>query len=184
MNSPALAPLDTLRTLVLDAAWRPIRAIGWERAISLDLCDRVEVLEYYDRMVRTATDAFPLPAVIRARKYVARHPGTVTLTRRNVLIRDGGRCQYCGARPGTTGLTLDHVMPRSRGGKTTWDNVVACCVTCNRKKAARTPSEARMPLLTVPRVPDAVELGRDGLAATAPPPQWDGYLIRKKRRLA
>ena len=172
-------PLDALRTLVIDSAWRPIRAIGWERAMTLDLGDRVEVLEYYDRMVHTATAAFPLPAVVRARKYVSKHPARVNVSRRNVMIRDGSCCQYCGARSPSSGLTLDHVVPRSRGGASSWDNLVACCATCNRKKADRTPAEAKMPLIARPRVPDAVELGRDGLSLTAPPPEWVGYLRKR-----
>lgn len=178
MNLAEHTPLDAFRTLVLDSAWRPIRAIGWERAMCLDLADRVDVLEYYAREVQTAMEAFPLPAVIRARRYVARHPGRVALTRRNLLIRDNSCCQYCGKRPGHAGLTLDHILPRSRGGRSSWQNLVVCCGPCNRKKANRTPDEAQMPLLTEPRVPEAIELGRDGLALAEPPQEWLDYLAR------
>jgi 5-methylcytosine-specific restriction endonuclease McrA len=169
-------PLTDFRTLVLDATWRPVRAIGWERAITLGLGTRVEVLEYYGRMVHTASAAFALPAVILVRRYVSKHPGRVSMSRRNILTRDRHRCGYCGAR--ALPLTLDHIHPRSRGGRSTWENLITCCGACNRKKGDRTPREARMPLLVTPRRPSAVEFGRDGLALADPPDEWSNYLAK------
>lgn len=169
--------LDGLRTLVLDAAFRPMHAVRWQRAMVLDLLDRVDVLEYYDAVVNSASDAFPLPAVIRHRGHVRRGPRAVALTRRNLIARDGHRCQYCGDVLPPRELTVDHVMPRSRGGGSTWENLVAACGPCNRAKGDRTPEEAAMPLLARPRKPSVLAMGREGLFRGDLPPQWSHYLL-------
>lgn len=168
--------LSGVRTLVLDAGFRPMHAVRWQRAMVLDLLDRVDVLEYYNRVVRTAADAFPLPAVIRHRGYVRKGPRRVALTRRNLLARDGMQCQYCGRVCPPRELTIDHVHPRSRGGGGTWENLTTACATCNRKKGNRTPTEANMPLLSKPRVPSALSIGRQGLFRGQPPREWIDYL--------
>jgi 5-methylcytosine-specific restriction endonuclease McrA len=168
--------LHDLRTLVLDAAFRPLHAIRWQRAMVLDLLDRVDVLEYYDAVVRTSTDAFPLPAVVRHRAFVQRGPRRVALTRGNLLARDGCRCQYCGEAFASRELTIDHVLPRSKGGPSTWENLVIACGPCNRRKGDKTPAEAGMPLLTRPRRPMVLTMDRDGLFTGAHPSEWEEYL--------
>ncbi|MCA9568826.1 MAG: HNH endonuclease [Myxococcales bacterium] len=168
--------VDGLRTLVLDAAFRPLHAIRWQRAMVLDLLDRVDVLEYYDAVVRTSRDVFPLPAVVRHRGYVQRGPGRIALTRRNLLARDGSTCQYCGHHGVSRELTVDHVMPRSRGGGSTWDNLVIACGPCNRKKGDRTPREAGMPLLSRPMQPTGIALGSDGMISGQTPLEWAQWL--------
>lgn len=142
----------------------------------LDLGERVEVLEYYERTIRTAHAEFPLPAVIRVPGWLHRLPQVVPPTRRNVLLRDGFECCYCG-RPGTSAeLTIDHVQPRSRGGRTSWSNVVTACAPCNRRKGDRTPAEAGMPLSEEPREPSALQLGRRGMVVGDAPAEWVPYL--------
>lgn len=168
--------LSGLRTLVLDAAFRPLHAIRWQRAMVLDLLDRVDVLEYYDAVVRTSRDAFPLPAVVRHRGYIRKGPRRVALTRNNLIARDGGRCQYCAEVFHPRLLTIDHVIPRSRGGPSTWENLAIACGPCNRKKGDKTPREAKMPLLTTPRAPTVLAMGREGLFTGAPPREWSDYL--------
>lgn len=168
--------VDGLRTLVLDAAFRPLHAVRWQRAMVLDLLDRVDVLEYYDAVVRTSRDAFPLPAVVRHRGFVRKGPRRVALTRRNILARDGATCQYCGVRPGLRHLTLDHVLPSSRGGPSTWENLVVACGPCNRRKGDRTPREAGMPLARLPRRPEVLSLGREGMFGGGMPAEWADYL--------
>lgn len=168
--------MDGLRTLVLDAAFRPLHAVRWQRAMVLDLLDRVDVLEYYDAVVRTSSDVFPLPAVIRHRGYVRKGPKRVALTRRNLLTRDDNRCQYCGERPPVRELTIDHILPRSRGGDSSWTNLVIACGPCNRAKGDKTPEEADMPLLSRPVQPRMLAIGRDGLYAGVPPLEWNPYL--------
>ncbi|MEZ4316623.1 MAG: HNH endonuclease [Myxococcota bacterium] len=168
--------LDGLRTLVLDAAYRPMHAVRWQRAMVLEILDRVDVLEYYDHVVRSAQDVFQLPAVVRHRGYVRRGPRQVALTRRNLLARDNNRCQYCGKGFAMTELTVDHVQPRSRGGASTWENLVTACAPCNRGKGDRTPDEAKMPLLSVPKRPTVIAVGRHGLFRGDLPDEWSLYL--------
>lgn len=169
--------LDACRALLLDRSYRPVRAVGWRRALLLELAARVEVLEYYERMVRTPTTSFPLPAVIRAVRWVERGPQPVALSRRNVLARDGHACGYCGRAGLGRDLTIDHVLPRSRGGRTAWENVVTACAPCNRDKGDRTPEEAGMALVVAPRAPTALQLGRRGMIETADPPlEWRPWL--------
>lgn len=173
--------LDGLRTLVLDAAYRPMHAVRWQRAMVLDLLDRVDVLEYYDEVVRTQEDTFPLPAVIRQRGYVRRGRRLVALTRRNLLCRDDFTCQYCGARPPLRELTMDHVLPSSRGGATTWENLVTACATCNRRKGNRTPEEANLRAVR-PTRPGVLSLGKDGLFRhQETPPEWSAYVVEGRR---
>ncbi|MEQ1507327.1 MAG: HNH endonuclease [Myxococcota bacterium] len=169
--------LDRYRVLLLDKAYRPLRALSWRRAMLLDLAGRVEVLQYYDAVVRTPSRTYPMPAVIRVPNWVERTQPAVALTRRNVLLRDGNACVYCGFTGVGRQLTIDHVLPRSRGGRTSWDNVVTACAPCNRRKGDRTPIEADMPLAGIPRHPSALQLGRRGMIATGdPPPEWRAWL--------
>jgi len=171
-----MSRLDGIRSLLLDATYAPIRAISWKRAIVLDLQDRIDVVEYYDEVVHTPHDALPLPAVVRLRQYLKVFSRGVSFTRRNVLLRDGFECQYCGARPGVGELTLDHVLPRSRGGLLTWDNVVAACKPCNRRKGSRTPHEAKMVLRRRPEKPLCLPIVRPGLSWAETPAEWAEYL--------
>ena len=136
------------KVLVLNASYEPLNITSWRRATVLLMKGKAERLEYNGKFLYTD---FPQPTVIRLRHYVRVPYMEVPLTRRNILHRDGHTCQYCGY----TGdkLTLDHVIPKSRGGGETWENIVAACVCCNVKKGSRTPQEARMPLRHLPRQP-------------------------------
>jgi 5-methylcytosine-specific restriction endonuclease McrA len=104
--------------------------------------------------VRSPSISLPLPSVIRLLKYYRVPYRMIELSRKNIIRRDNYRCQYCGKKTST--LTIDHVIPKSRGGTDTWDNLVAACVKCNNKKGNRTPSEANMPLLKKPRKPNHI----------------------------
>lgn len=165
------------RALLLDKTYRPLRAVGWRRAVLLGFSGRADVLQFYAREVRTPAASFPLPAVIRLPGWVDRVPQALALSRRNVLLRDGHVCAYCGsAEPGQP-LTIDHVVPRSRGGRNTWDNVVAACGPCNRRKGDRTPDEAGLVLRVPPRAPSALQLGRRGMIVVGEPPEeWRSWL--------
>ncbi|ERN40241.1 restriction endonuclease [Rubidibacter lacunae KORDI 51-2] len=136
------------KVLVLNASYEPLNLTSWRRAVVLLLKGKAEQLEHNGKLVYTQ---FPLPTVIRLRHYVRVPYKEIPLTRRNILERDNNMCQYCGTR--NEQLTLDHVLPRSRGGPETWENIVAACVRCNVRKGSRTPREANMPLNRHPRRP-------------------------------
>ena len=181
--------------LLLNADYTPLTVIDWQRATLLILEGRVELVEVYvGRVLRTISRVYPWPAVVRLKRFA---PVRVRLRfhRGNVLARDGYRCQYCGLRPrpGNGGrmheLTIDHVVPRAQArdgtvrlatGRrvpvTCWENVVAACVQCNLRKADRTPEQARMRLLSVPRVPTPIDVLRMNLHREEIPREWMDYL--------
>jgi len=132
------------RVLLLNATYEPLRVISWKRAITLLTLDKVEVLETYDRVVRSVTLAIRLPAVVRLIHLVRFRKHTIRFSRENIYIRDKYQCQYCAESKHASDLTYDHVIPKSRGGKTAWENIVTCCLPCNKKKGGRTPKQARM----------------------------------------
>jgi len=140
--------------LVLNASFEPLSVVSIQRAIVLLLKEKAEVVEAAEAVLRSEHLTLPVPLVIRLVYYV-RIPHRISLpvSRRALLVRDRYTCQYCGVQPGRQHLTIDHVIPRSRGGKTTWDNVVAACKKCNSKKGNKTPAEANMQLLTQPARP-------------------------------
>ncbi|NBO30737.1 MAG: HNH endonuclease [Cyanobacteria bacterium WB6_1B_304] len=136
------------KVLVLNASFEPLNITSWRRAVVLLLKGKAESIEHNDKFIYPE---FPLPTVIRLRHYVAVPYKEIPLTRRNLLHRDGHSCQYC-AYTGED-LTLDHVLPRSRGGVDSWDNMVTACIRCNIKKGNRTPKEAGMVLRNQPHKP-------------------------------
>src|SRR5210317_369217 len=127
------------RVLLLNATYEPLRVISWKRAITLLTLDKVEVLETYDCVVRSVTLAIRLPAVVRLIHLVRFRKHTIRFSRENIYIRDKYQCQYCAGSMNASDLTYDHVIPKSMGGKTAWENIVTCCLTCNKKKGGRTP---------------------------------------------
>lgn len=139
------------QVLVLNQNYEPLNVTTVHRAISLVLADKAEVLEHNGHVVRSFSRSIVAPSVVRLSYYVRRPVPELKLTRKSIFARDGHRCQYCGK--GDVALTLDHVLPRARDGKTQWDNVVTCCVKCNNIKGNRTPKEAGMRLLRIPRRP-------------------------------
>jgi 5-methylcytosine-specific restriction endonuclease McrA len=140
--------------LVLNASYEPLNIVSVQRAIVLLLKEKAELIEAAKAKIRAERLQMDVPLVIRLVAYVPiprRLP--LPLSRRTVLARDLYTCQYCGVQPGRTELTIDHIVPRSRGGATTWENVVAACGPCNRRKGNRTPHEANINLQTSPGRP-------------------------------
>ncbi|GCE64532.1 HNH endonuclease [cyanobiont of Ornithocercus magnificus] len=132
--------------LVLNASYEPLNITTWRRALVMMLKGKAESLESdSERTVRPGTN---LPTVIRLRQFVHVPFRQLPLTRRNIFHRDGNLCQYCGCC--SEQLSIDHVVPRSRGGADTWENVTTACLRCNVRKGNRTPQEAGMPLRQVP----------------------------------
>lgn len=140
--------------LLLNASFEPLRVISWQRAVSMLFLGKIEIVEEYEHNIRSVSVVIKAPAVVRLLKYVQLGRKSPPLCRSNILARDDFQCQYC-AKPLTSKeATLDHVIPRSQGGKTCWENIVCCCSVCNRKKGGRTPAEARMSVLKKPTRPD------------------------------
>ena len=139
--------------LVLNASYEYLNVTSVRRAISLVLKKKAEVVEAVQgRAIAGVTRAIGLPSVVRMLYYIRRPFKEVPLTRKNVILRDRGTCQYCGR----SGDTVDHIFPRSRGGRESWENFVCACANCNRMKNNRTPDEAGMKLLSRPRKPALV----------------------------
>lgn len=162
------------RTLLLDTSWRPIRVISWMRALILSEEGRAILVDTYpDAPVRSPSQEFARPAVVALKHYHGYRSFKVRFSKKNVYIRDDFTCQYCGKQFPLSKLTIDHIIPRSKGGKNDWRNVVAACGPCNHKKGDRTPDQAGLPLLSVPRVPEV--RGHNTLGA-AVPEQWVPYL--------
>ena len=164
--------MDTV--LVLNSSYQPLQVTSQRRAVHLVLADKAEAVETGPGLLRSQRLALSAPLVIRLLHYVRLPRGLgLPLTRRNVLLRDGHICQYCGRQPGDAALTVDHVLPRSRGGRTIWENVVTACGPCNVRKGNHTPAEAGLRLRRSPRPPRypvraLMERGR--------PPAWGKYL--------
>lgn len=142
--------------LVLNQNYEPLNVTSARRAIVLLDRGKAEVLEHGHGLVRSTSHVHPLPSVIRLIYLIRRPRPQVRLSRREVFLRDGFTCQYCGVK--SRDLTLDHVVPRQRGGKHVWENLVSACKACNHRKGNRTPEEARMHLRREPRRPSASAL--------------------------
>src|SRR5205823_1597385 len=137
--------------LVLNASYEPIQIASARRAITL-VCKGAAVVEEVSAYtIRTSKISIPVPNVIRLVRYRRVPRQNRSVSRKGILLRDGLACQYCRGRFGPGDLTLDHVLPRSRGGASTWENLVACCFPCNNRKGNRTPAEAGMALAKQPR---------------------------------
>ncbi|MGE5263899.1 MAG: HNH endonuclease [Acidobacteriota bacterium] len=145
--------------LVLNATYEPLNIVPVHRAIVLLLKEKAEIVEAAKRQIRAERLAIDWPLVIRLVTFVPiprRLP--LPLSRRTVMARDMYTCQYCGGQPTKHELTVDHVIPRSRGGATIWENVVTACAPCNRRKGDRLPDEAHMMLRTKPARPHFVAI--------------------------
>lgn len=163
------------RVLVLNASYEPLNVCTVRRALVLILKEKAEVLEHGADVLRSETMRLDCPEVIRLVSFV-RVPRDIhrrRITRKAVLARDGWTCQYCGTSKPS--LTVDHVIPRSRGGESDWENIVASCAPCNRKKGNRLPQEIRMHPRRRPRPPGPTVFIR--IAAPRTPSAWEPYLV-------
>ncbi|MDM8524647.1 HNH endonuclease [Desulfococcaceae bacterium HSG8] len=134
--------------VLLNADYSFLNVVHWRRAICLITKEKVQVLKYSEKAIRSAEGVvIKIPAVMKLVSLVRHlYRARVPFSKKNVLIRDGFRCAYCGA--GNEKLTIDHIIPRSKGGKTNFENCVSCCKDCNNKKGDRTPGEVNMYLKT------------------------------------
>ena len=159
--------------LVLNQNYEPLNICQAKRALVLMLEGKAELLENGLGEIRTVYSVFPLPSVIRLGHQVKRPRPQHKLTRLQVFLRDKFVCQYCGKE--SHSLTLDHVIPRSRGGEHTWQNIVSACIPCNHRKAGRTPSEAGMKLLHLPITPRPIGFTVSPYHLRAYP-QWEKFV--------
>lgn len=161
-----------MRTLILNAGYEPLTVVSFKRAILLVLNEKATVLASDQaHPVRSAHEAWERPSVILLTRYVRIPRGRVVpVSRRGVLRRDEHRCGYCA----TSASTIDHVLPRSRGGRDTWENLVACCLRCNNKKGDHTPAEMGWQLRISPRMPNSASWVVRG--SELPMPQWGEFL--------
>lgn len=164
------------RTLVLSQGYEPLKVIPWERAITLLFLGKIEVIEEYDHDVRSTSLVIKMPAVVRLLSAFRRHKKKVKFSRINIFGRDHYKCQYCGTKGKMGDLTYDHIIPKSRGGKTTWKNIVTCCEECNSKKRDRTPNESGMHLRCKPSQPSWVPSMTIRISKTSAPDAWASYL--------
>ncbi len=173
------ATLSSHPALVLNADYQPLSYFplslwSWQDTIKAVFLERVHVLEEYEQEIHSPSFAMRLPSVVCLKDYVKQKPAPA-FTRFNVFLRDGFACQYCGA---PQDLTFDHLVPRARGGRTTWDNIVTACSPCNLKKGRKSLREAHMSPQHWPRQPSVFELRAQGRRF---PPQylhesWQDYL--------
>jgi len=162
--------------LVLNASYEPINICAARRALVLVLKGVASTEAHAPGQLHSQRQTVPVPSVIRLLEYRRIPHQTRALSRKNILMRDRYTCQYCQKVLNTSELTLDHVIPRSRGGETTWENLVACCHACNNKKGNRTPDEAGFKLLRQPR-PFSVHTSRQLMRLLArSDEQWKKYL--------
>ncbi len=140
--------------LVLDAAYRPIKQISWKKAMVMYFQEKIEIVkEYENKWINSPRKKFKVPAVVRLVNFVFRFPFGVKLTRTNILMRDNAECQYCSKKLNRKRFTVDHVVPRSKGGESSWENLVACCHKCNTHKGDKSPHEAGLVLNKTPVQP-------------------------------
>ena len=159
--------------LLLNASEEVLRFIDWQRAVSLLFSGKAEKPYNYEKHyeIPHASGVFYLPKAIRLVKYIRVPPIKVFLSRKNIHRRDKNTCQYCGKFLESGSATIDHIIPKSRGGKNTWQNLVCSCESCNVKKGDSTPKEANMKLLSIPEEPKYLNIQEVNLSS----PLWSRW---------
>ena len=155
--------LEKCPALVLNADYRPLSYYplslwSWQDSIKSVFLDRVSIVSYYDRVIRSPSFSMKLPSVIALKSYI-KPLSNPNFTRFNVFLRDKFACQYCGAKKD---LTFDHLLPKSKGGLTDWENVVTACSTCNVKKGGKLYEKSGMRLFSKPYIPTVDDLHKNG----------------------
>lgn len=168
-----------MQTLVLNASYEVMKIVNWKKAVTWFFLDKVDIIEEYDENILTPSIAMKIPAVVKYRKLIRPKYRALKFSRINIYARDNYLCQYCVKKFAQPKLTLDHVIPKSRGGPSSWTNCVSCCVPCNVKKADRTPKEANMKLLQEPKQPNQAEAFALAMKvkATTIPDVWKNYSL-------
>ena len=162
------------KTLLLTPWYFPIKVLRWQDAVKMKYEETIDVVVEYEDEIRSPSVTWRVPAVVRLRKMAKSGSRGVKFSRRNVYQRDDYRCQYCGEKKPARELSYDHVVPRSAGGRTTWDNIVAACRACNTRKDDQTCDEAGMWPLRAPRRPVSLPIAPP-LFDREVPVEWQGF---------
>jgi 5-methylcytosine-specific restriction endonuclease McrA len=149
-----------MQTLVVDAGFQPVNMISGFEALVMVISEKADIVSTYDKIVRSVSLTFHLPKIIKLKRIVKtiRKNAQIAYSKYNVHLRDNFTCQYCSKVLNQKTATVDHVTPKSRGGKNTWENTVTSCGTCNNKKDSKTPKEANMVLLRTPQKPKIISM--------------------------
>ena len=161
------------QVLLLNQSYEPMQICNMKRAIILLFLEKAHSVEQFDVEIHSVSASIKMPAVIRLFTYIKLPRNNIVLTRKNILKRDSLACQYCGNK--SLPLTVDHIIPKVRGGVDSWENLTTACVICNNKKGNRTPREARMKLLSKPRVPNRITFIQRFVKT--PAKEWRPYLF-------
>ena len=160
--------------LVLNFTYEALNITSFQRAVKLLFSGKAEIVHNRDRVLYSPSWEIKMPSIIRMLYYIKRPMQKVALTKKNVLLRDDYTCQYCNVR-GERMMTVDHVVPRSKGGPSTWENLVCACMRCNNRKNNRSPSDANMTLKRKPKTPKYIpwiQVRRNTL-----PDEWHKFLF-------
>jgi len=142
-----------MRVLTLAPNYEPVGTISWKKAVALVFLNKVHTLEEYDEEIKSPNFKMKIPSVVVLKTTKWKRINSVRFSRKNVWIRDEGKCQYCSKNVNVHNFTIDHVHPKCYGGKTAWDNVVVSCYECNQKKGEKTLKEANLKLVNIPKKP-------------------------------
>ena len=159
--------------LVLNQNYEPLSVCSVRRALLLILRGKAETVEKLAEVVRSVTQDHPVPSVVRLGRYIRTPRRRVVLSKRNILKRDNHQCQYCGRKDSK--LTIDHIVPRTRGGKSTWENLVCACAACINKKGEHQPEQVGLILRAKPKRPNNVSFIRNLIGANDQ--RWKPYLF-------
>ena len=149
-----ISGLINRRVLVLNQNYEPIMVTGVKRAISLYFTEKIDVIEKYEESLRSPSISIPMPSVIRLKNYIRIKKNNILISRKNIMKRDNYTCQYCNKKG--VQMTIDHLIPKQKGGLDTWDNLVAACVPCNSKKQNYRLKDCNMTLNKIPKKPSII----------------------------
>lgn len=190
------------QTLILNQHYRPHEIVDWKDAVTRMFAGKLEVIVQYDEVIAhidrqtlatfkelrialrqvigTDVESFDMkvPAVVVLRRKLSKMKSGIKFSKINVCLRDDFRCQYCGTKLPMSQLNYDHVLPRSKGGKTDWRNIVAACYPCNDKKGNMLLEESGMTLLSVPVKPKVLPMNEPYIDIKKAPPEWESYIKR------
>lgn len=169
-----------MRVLALSSNYEPVGTISWYKAITLLLSDKVSTLEEYDQVIRSPSVTMKIPSVVVFKTNKFKRINSVRFSRKNVWLRDEGKCQYCSKAINSNEFTIDHVKPKCDGGQSSWDNVVVSCYKCNQKKGQKTLKESGLKLLKQPKKPTSLPFVSElvGYYNLNMHPTWEFWLNR------